>query len=199
MHGWVLSVEHILDGSWAQPGEIVRNKTVGSRLDSWREQMAGHLTDGTLSQQEQECLTEFLQVLSNLRPHLVQCYNRKNFPRTNNDMERSIRALKTQYRRIVGARIGTVICCAMDGAWHMPPGGNKIRLGISNWNNERLDSIGRTGVSCDVKRQLLRASNSSAFVSFTNVRAISLLLSYAGVLSLRRTLCPDGKKTLATA
>jgi hypothetical protein len=104
MHGWVLSVEHILDGSWAQPGQIVRNKTVASRLDRWREQMAGHLTDGTLSHLEQECLTEFLQVLSNLRPHLVQCYNRKNFPRTNNDMERCIRALKTQYRRISGRK-----------------------------------------------------------------------------------------------
>jgi Transposase IS66 family len=104
MQGWVLSVENILDRSWAQPVEMVRNKAVGSRLDSWREQMAGQLTDGTLSQLEQECLTEFLQVLSNLRPHLVQCYNRKNFPRTNNDMERSIRALKTQYRRISGRK-----------------------------------------------------------------------------------------------
>jgi hypothetical protein len=104
MHGWVLSVEHILDGSWAQGGQIMRNKAVGSRLDTWREQMAGHLTDGTLSQLEQECLTELLQVLSNLRSHLVQCYNQKNFPRTNNDMERSIRALKTQYRRISGRK-----------------------------------------------------------------------------------------------
>jgi hypothetical protein len=104
MHGWALSVEHILDGSWARSGEAVSNRKVGSRLDAWREQMAGQLTDGTLSQQEQECLTEFLQVLSNLRPHLVQCYNRKNFPRTNNDMERSIRALKTQYRRISGRK-----------------------------------------------------------------------------------------------
>jgi len=104
MHDWVLSVEHILDGSWTQPAERVSNKTVGSRLDSWREQMAGHLTDGTLTELEQECLTQFLQVFSNLRPHLVQCYNRKNFPRTNNDMERCIRALKTQYRRVSGRK-----------------------------------------------------------------------------------------------
>jgi hypothetical protein len=43
-------------------------------------------------------------VLSNLRPHLVQCYDQKNFPRTNNEMERSIRGLKTQYRRISGRK-----------------------------------------------------------------------------------------------
>jgi hypothetical protein len=104
MYGWVLSVEHILDGSWAHEGEVVSNATVGSRLDAWREQMARQLTDGTLSQLERECLTEFLQVLSNLRPYLVQCYDREDFPRTNNDMERSIRGLKTQYRRISGRK-----------------------------------------------------------------------------------------------
>jgi hypothetical protein len=104
MHGWVVDVEHILDGSWAQTGEVVSNETVGSRLDGWREQMMEHLSDGTLSELERECLTEFLQVLSNLRPHLVQCYDRKDFPRTNNDMERSIGGLKTQYRRISGRK-----------------------------------------------------------------------------------------------
>ena len=104
MHGWVLEVEHLLDGSWAQPGEVVSNATVGSRLDAWRARMAPQLTDGTLSELERECLTEFLQVLSNLRPSLVQCYDREDFPRTNNEMERSIRGLKTQYRRISGRK-----------------------------------------------------------------------------------------------
>src|SRR5207237_680405 len=104
MHGWVLEVEHLLDGSWAQPGEVVSNATVGSRLDAWREQMTKLLTDGTLGELERECLTPFLQILSNLRPHLVQCYDRKDFPRTNNEMERSIRHLKTRYRRISGRK-----------------------------------------------------------------------------------------------
>ncbi len=104
MHQWALDAEHILDGSWAQAGEVVSNETLGSRLDAWREQMAKHLSDGTLSELEQECLTEFVQVLSNLRPHLVQCYDREDFPRTNNEMERSIRRLKTQYRRISGRK-----------------------------------------------------------------------------------------------
>jgi hypothetical protein len=104
MHGWVVEVDHLLDASLAQPGEVVSNATVASRLDRWREQMAKQLTDGALSELERECLTQFLQVLSHLRPYLVQCYDRKNFPRTNNDMERSIRGLKTQYRRISGRK-----------------------------------------------------------------------------------------------
>ena len=34
----------------------------------------------------------------------MQCYDRQEFPRTNNEMERSIRRLKTQYRRISGRK-----------------------------------------------------------------------------------------------
>ena len=104
MHQWVLDVEHILDGSWVQGGAKVSNAKVGRRLDAWRKQMARHLTDGMLSELEQECLTAFLQQLSNLRPHLVQCYDQEGFPRTNNEMERSIRGLKTRYRRISGRK-----------------------------------------------------------------------------------------------
>ncbi len=104
LHTWLLEVEHILDGSWAQRGAKVSNAKVGRRLDAWRKQMTKHLTDGSLSELEQECLTQFLQQLSNLRPHLVQCYDREGFPRTNNEMERSIRALKTRYRRISGRK-----------------------------------------------------------------------------------------------
>ena len=45
-----------------------------------------------------------MQVLSNLRPSLVQCYDREEFPRTNNEMEGRIRRLKTRYRRISGRK-----------------------------------------------------------------------------------------------
>ena len=82
----------------------MNNATVGSRLDAWRAQMASRLSDGTLCDREREYLTEFLQVLSNLRPYLVQCYDREEFPRTNNEMEGSIRRLKTRYRRISGRK-----------------------------------------------------------------------------------------------
>jgi transposase IS66 family protein len=104
LYDWLLEVEHLLDESLVPQGEVVSNVTVGSRLDRWRERMTSQLTAGALSPLERECLTEFLQVLSNLRPYLVQCYDRQDFPRTNNDMERSIRRLKTQYRRVSGRK-----------------------------------------------------------------------------------------------
>jgi len=104
MRQWVLDAEHILDGSWVQTGEVLTNETVGSRLDTWRQALTTHLSDGTLSELEHEGLTQFLQILSNLRSHLVQCYDREDFPRTNNEMESSIRAIKTRYRRISGRK-----------------------------------------------------------------------------------------------
>ena len=36
LHSWLLEVEHILDGSWAQGGPKVSNAKVGRRLDAWR-------------------------------------------------------------------------------------------------------------------------------------------------------------------
>ena len=135
MHGWVVEVEHLLDGSRAQPGEVVSNATVASRLDTWREQKAKLLRDGTLGELERECLNEFLQVLSNLRPYLVQCYDREDFPRTNNEMERSIRGLKTQYRRISGRknwnayllRYGRSVA---DAAWWEQDAGHRHQLAL---------------------------------------------------------------------
>ena len=79
---WVLDVEHILDGSWARPGERLSTTQVGGRFDRWRKTLARRLSDGSLSPLERECLEQFLQVLSNLRPSLIQCYNLEGFPRT---------------------------------------------------------------------------------------------------------------------
>jgi hypothetical protein len=104
MRHWVLEAEQILSGRWAQPEEVVSNETVGQRLDAWRQTLTDQLSAGTLSELEQTCLSAFVQVLSNLRPYLVQCYNCKDFPRTNNELERSIRGLKTQYRRVSGRK-----------------------------------------------------------------------------------------------
>lgn len=104
MQHWLLEVEHILSGSLAQKEEVVSNATVGRQLDGCCEQLAALLSEGRLCCLEQQWLTQFLQQLSTLRPYLVQCYDRQDFPRTNNEMERSIRRLKTRYRRISGRK-----------------------------------------------------------------------------------------------
>lgn len=84
--------------------ERVTNEEVSARFDIWREKLAKNLEDGGLSQKEGECLKHFLNVLENLRPYLIQCYDRENFPRTNNETEGCIRKIKTRYRRISGRK-----------------------------------------------------------------------------------------------
>lgn len=104
MRQWVLEAEEILDGRWAQGEAVISNATVGQRLDAWRTTRASQLRTSSLAPVERECLKAFLQQLANLRPYLVHCYDRAGFPRTNNDMERCIRSLKTRYRRISGRK-----------------------------------------------------------------------------------------------
>jgi hypothetical protein len=107
MRQWVMHAESLLDGSWAEQHEpvvSVTNEQVGLRFDRWRAELAKELTEGTGSQKKRDYLEHFLHVLSNARPYLIQCYDLKGFPRTNNEMEGSIRKLKTRYRRISGRK-----------------------------------------------------------------------------------------------
>jgi hypothetical protein len=157
MRQWVLDAEHLLDGSWAPPGEAVSNETVGRRLDSWRQLLARQLTQGTLSELEQACLSEFVQILANLRPYLVQCYDRQEFPRTNNELERSIRGLKTQYRRISGRqnwnssllRYGRSVAYAawweQDAAHRQQLEQRAARLDRARWRELRQESKATQG------------------------------------------------------
>jgi hypothetical protein len=104
MREWLLEAEHILDGSWATSEQPLTNEAVASRFDVWYRTLQELSSQGVLSPEEQQCLDHFLQVLGNLRPGLIRCYDRSEFPRTNNDMEGYIRAIKTRYRRISGRK-----------------------------------------------------------------------------------------------
>jgi hypothetical protein len=50
------------------------------------------------------CLHHFIGVLHRLLPYLLSWTQEARLPRTNNDLERFIRAIKTRYRRISGRK-----------------------------------------------------------------------------------------------
>jgi hypothetical protein len=124
MREWVLGAEALLDRSWVEQQEpilsissalsneqpisngasSVTNEQIGGQFDRWLAELSKIRAEGTLSQKKRDYLEHFLHVLSNARPYLIQCYHRKNFPRTNNETEGSIRKLKTRYRRISGRK-----------------------------------------------------------------------------------------------
>jgi hypothetical protein len=104
MHGWVLEAEAILAGRWAAAEEAVTNAGVAARFDAWVAKLQAAASGEPLTETEQACLQHFLQVTASLRPQLIQCYDLPGLPRTNNDMEGFIRAIKTRYRRVSGRK-----------------------------------------------------------------------------------------------
>jgi len=104
MQEWIMRLEHIFDGAFATSPEEISNAEVACRFDEWLKELAHFLQAEERTQEEQLRLGHLLKVMSHLRPGLVQCYDLPGFPRTNNDMEISIRALKTRYRHISGRK-----------------------------------------------------------------------------------------------
>jgi hypothetical protein len=102
MHSWILQAEAIFAGTWASSSEEVTTIAVAARLDTWLVQLETYV--GTLPPQSRLSLGlgELVRVLRHLQPHLACCYDIEGLPRTNNDLERCIRAIKTRYRRISG-------------------------------------------------------------------------------------------------
>ncbi len=144
MHGWVLEVEHLLDESRAQPGEVVSNATVGSRLDTWREQMARLLTDGTLCELERECLS---------------ATTGRTFPGQTTTWSAAFVASRPSIAASVGARTGTRICCATGAAWRTRSGGSKMPAIATSWSCARPGSTALVGASCDGRRPSPTVSN----------------------------------------
>lgn len=101
----VLEAEHILSGEALRAASLpVSNTTVGAQFDAWCQGLRQHLADAPLTATEQRCVKHFLAVTDHLRSHLIQCYDQAGLPRTNNDMEGFIRAIKTRYRRLSGRK-----------------------------------------------------------------------------------------------
>jgi Transposase IS66 family len=129
MYEWVLEAEHILDGSWAKQVEEISNAEVGRRFDAYLERLSHCVEAQERTKDERIRLGHLLKVLTHLRPGLVQCYDRRDFPRTNNDMERTIRAIKMHSRRISGRKNWTTYllrygrCVAYQEWWLHQPGG----------------------------------------------------------------------------
>jgi hypothetical protein len=129
MRDWVREGEHIFDGSWASQPQEISNAEVERRLDDWLHRLATFLESDQRTEDVQLRLGHLLKVMTHLRPGLVQCSDREGFPRTNNDMERTIRAIKMHYRRISGRKNWNSYllrydrCVAYQQWWQQQPDG----------------------------------------------------------------------------
>jgi len=129
MREWVLEVENIFSGSWAKNEEEVSNAEVGKRFDAYLGRLSCFVASEEQTDDEKMRLGHLFKVLTHLRPGLVHCYDLAGFPRTNNDLERTIRAIKMHYRRISGRKNWNAYllrygrCVAYQEWWvHQPDG-----------------------------------------------------------------------------
>ncbi len=155
MRDWVIEVEHIFDGSWASQAEEISNAEVGRRLDAWLSHLSTFVEADERTEDEQLRLGHLLKVLTHLRPGLVQCYDVEGFPRTNNEMERTIRAVKMHYRRMSGRknwnsyllRYGR--CVAYQEWWKQQPDGDAClqtrlkQVAPASWRQVRQETRDR--------------------------------------------------------
>ncbi len=152
MREWVLEAEHIFDGSWAKQPEEISNAEVGRRFDAYLGRLSCFLEAEERTDDEKLRLGHLLKVLTHLRPGLVHCYDLADFPRTNNEMERMIRAIKMQYRRISGRKNWNTYllrygrCVAYQEWWlHQPDGEAQLQARLrqvtsSSWRQVRQET-----------------------------------------------------------
>jgi len=130
MREWVLEAEHIFAGSWAQTKAELTNAEVERRFTAYLGRLSQCVAEDERTEDERLRLSHLLKVLTHLKPGLVQCYDLVGFPRTNNDMERTIRAIKMHYRRISGRKNWNAYllrygrCVAYQEWWHQQPDGD---------------------------------------------------------------------------
>ena len=129
MREWVMQVEHSFDGSWASRPEALSNAEVGRRLDDWLHRLSTFLESAQRTEDAQLRLGHLLHVMTHVRAGLVQCYDREGLRRTNNDLERPIRAIKMHYRPISGRKnwnsylLRYARCVAYHEWWQQQPEG----------------------------------------------------------------------------
>ncbi|HLZ57588.1 MAG TPA: hypothetical protein VKR06_11625 [Ktedonosporobacter sp.] len=118
-----------MDGRWAASPEEITQAQMAERFDAWLSVLQKEMETFSPTDQLFQGLDPLHRTLSHLRPHLLCCYDVLGLPRTNNDLERCIRAIKTRYRRICGRknwntyvlRYGSAV--AYSEWWHTQPQG----------------------------------------------------------------------------
>jgi len=114
MRQWVLDAEHILSADFLQEGSVVTNELVARRFDAWRAKLACQLRQDGLSEEQRCCLQQFLQVLSNQRCHLVQCYDQQDFRAPTMRWNGAFVPSRLGIVGSLAARTGTATCCGME-------------------------------------------------------------------------------------
>lgn len=100
---WLIDLEHLLDAPLAEGTPPATRQSVQQAVDTYLTQLCASTTaesDASGQQIAQHIATTFREFWWGL----FTCYDVPNLPRTNNELERYMRQIKSGHRRIVGRK-----------------------------------------------------------------------------------------------
>jgi hypothetical protein len=101
---WLLEAEALLSAAGGEPqaAEPQTAEAQALAFATWRDGVARRAV--RLTPPSRQCRAHWVGVLTRMQPHLFAWMVQTRLPRTNNDLERFIRAMKTRYRRMSGRK-----------------------------------------------------------------------------------------------
>lgn len=96
---WLIDLEHLLDPTPEQ--EKPTSLSVSQAVDGYLVKL---IANPVLDDEDRQVAEYINQIFRNVWWGLFACYDIPGLPRTNNELERFIRQLKTSYRRISGRK-----------------------------------------------------------------------------------------------
>jgi hypothetical protein len=97
---WLLEADALLSAAAGGEPQTAEQRVLA--FAAWRDRVARSAR--RLPPPYRQCLAHFVGVLTRMQPHLFAWTQQTSLPRTNNDLERFIRAMKTRYRRMSGRK-----------------------------------------------------------------------------------------------
>ena len=100
---WLIDLEHLLDSS-KQPDQVpLTSQNVAQAVDHYLTELLAKAATDT-DEENQRVAAHISETFRNRWWGLFTCYDVEDLPRTNNDLERYMRRIKTGHRRITGRK-----------------------------------------------------------------------------------------------
>jgi hypothetical protein len=100
---WLIDLEHLLDPSKQLNQPLLTSQSVAQAVDHYLTKLLAQVMADT-DEEDQRVAAHINDTFRNRWWGLFTCYNVEDLPRTNNDLERYMRRIKTGQRRVSGRK-----------------------------------------------------------------------------------------------
>jgi len=100
---WLIDLEHLLDPSEQPDQPLLTSQSVAQAIDHYLTELLAEVATDT-DEENQRVAVHINETFRNRWWGLFTCYDVEDLPRTNNDLERYMRRIKTGHRRVTGRK-----------------------------------------------------------------------------------------------